>query len=163
MLAPRRGPAAVESPGPPARETSLTGSAELPRGRSLALVLALEPLHAPGGVHELLLAGVEGVTLRAHLHPDVRLGRTGANDLSARTRDGGVDVVGMNASLHGPPPRSFENTSRNRKRQKRRYDRRGEGPMRTGYRVVAAMLLVVVGVGWARGDGLLPVQATPDQ
>src|SRR5262249_25034402 len=80
------------------------GGFDLPLARGLALVLALEPLHAPGGGHELLLAGVEGVTLRTHLHPDFRPGRTGPDDFSARARDGGVDVVRMNASLHGPPP-----------------------------------------------------------
>src|SRR5712691_2224592 len=101
----------------PARETSLTGSAALPLGRGRALVLALEPLHAPGGVHELLLAGVEGVTLRAHLHPDFRLGRARLDDFPARARNGRIDVVRMNASLHGPPPGRFENTSGGRKRQ----------------------------------------------
>src|SRR4029077_1430956 len=118
--APRRGPGVLHSRGPPIRETGLNESVELSRGDGPALVLALEPLDAPGRVHELLLAGVEGVTLGAHLHPDLGLGRAGVDDLSARARDGGVDVVRMNASLHGPPPRSSNHTSGSRKRQKRR-------------------------------------------
>src|SRR5215468_9831278 len=94
----------------------------LARGRRLTLVLALKPLHAPGGIHELLLAGIEGVTLRAHLHADLRLGRAGADDLPARARDRRVDVVRMNASLHGPPPRSFNHTSGGGKTQKTSAD-----------------------------------------
>src|SRR5207253_6202297 len=107
------------TPGPGARGTSWTKSAVLARGRSLTLVLALKPLDAPGRVHELLLAGVEGVTLRAHLHPDLRLGRAGMDDLPAGARDVRIDVLRMNASLHCPPARSSNNTSRCRKTQNR--------------------------------------------
>src|SRR5438128_12407132 len=63
-----------------------------PAGRSagrdrLALVLSLEPLDAAGGVHELLLARVERVALRADFHPHVGLRRASLDDLAALARD----------------------------------------------------------------------------
>src|SRR5262247_2981705 len=70
----------------------------------LPLVFPLEALNAAGGVQELLLAGEEGMALGAHLHPDLGLRRPGVNDLSAVAGDRRIDVLGMNASLHGPPP-----------------------------------------------------------
>src|SRR5215813_2240321 len=86
-------------PGPAgAKET-------LARGRRLALVLALEPLHPPRRVHELLLAREKGMALRAHLDPDVGPSRTGLDDLPARTSDGRVHVARMNTHLHEKPPR----------------------------------------------------------
>src|SRR5207244_7508450 len=87
------------------------------RGR-LALVLSLEPLDAAGGVHELLLARVERVALGADFHPDVGLRRASLDDLAARARDLRVDVIRMNASLHGPPPsRSLRIPGRAQKRK----------------------------------------------
>src|SRR5690242_18971937 len=44
------------------------------------------------------------MTLGAHLHPDRGPGGAGMDALIAVARDGRVDVVGTNASLHGPPP-----------------------------------------------------------
>jgi UDP-N-acetylmuramate-alanine ligase len=44
------------------------------------------------------------VALGTHFHPNLGLGGAGMNDLAAVTRDRGIDVFGMNASLHGPPP-----------------------------------------------------------
>src|SRR5215813_2484568 len=76
----------------------------LPLGERLPLVLPLEALNATGSIQELLLARKERMALGAHLHPDLGLGRSGMNDLSAGTRDRRIDVFGMNASLHGPPP-----------------------------------------------------------
>src|SRR5262245_36782562 len=81
------------SPGPALR-----------RGRGLALpvaVLLLEALDAPGRVHQLLLAGEEGMALRADFHPDVRSGGAGVNDLAAGARNGRLDILGMNTGLHG--------------------------------------------------------------
>src|SRR6266511_2231518 len=77
----------------------------LPFRDRLPLVLALETLDAACRVQELLLAGEERVTLGTHLHPDLGLGGAGVDDLPAVAGDRGVDVVGMNASLHGAPPR----------------------------------------------------------
>src|SRR5262245_49387217 len=44
----------------------------------------LEALDATAGVHELLLAGVEGMTLGADLDVQLRLGRTGLKLVPAR-------------------------------------------------------------------------------
>src|SRR5215510_8782370 len=66
----------------------------------LAPVLLLEPLDATRGVHELVLSGVERMALRAHFDVDVGSSGAGANHLSARTRDGRVHIVRMNAHLH---------------------------------------------------------------
>src|SRR5215467_9998872 len=76
----------------------------LPLRERLPLVFPLEALNATGGVQELLLAGEVGMALGAHLHPDLGLRRPGVNDLSAVAGDRRIDVLGMNASLHGPPP-----------------------------------------------------------
>src|SRR6266851_651051 len=85
----------------------------LPLGRRgrLALVLALETLDAAGGVHELLLARIERVALGAHFDANVGLGGPGLDDLAARASDRRIHVLRMNASLHGPPPRTDKNTS----------------------------------------------------
>ena len=74
---PRSGPGSSAGPAPR-------------RGRRLALpvgVLLLEALDAPGRVHQLLLAGEERMALRADLHPDVRAGGAGVDDLAAGARD----------------------------------------------------------------------------
>src|SRR4029453_12754752 len=67
----------------------------------LPLVLPLETLHAPGRVHELLLAGEEGMAVGADFHPDVRLGRARLDDLPAGAGDRRVHIFRMNAHLHG--------------------------------------------------------------
>ena len=62
--------------------------AELPS--ALDVVALLEPLDAAGGVHQMLLAGEEGVALRADFHLDV-LGRgLGLDHVSACAGDRGV-------------------------------------------------------------------------
>src|SRR5687767_12953448 len=65
------------------------------------VVFALEALDTAGGVHELLLAREERVALGADLDPDLRLGRPGMHHLATRAGDRGVDVLRMNAHLHG--------------------------------------------------------------
>src|SRR5256886_17702278 len=107
------------SPPQPVAERSL-------RRHALPLVLPLEALDAPGRVHELLLAGVEGVALRADLHPDVGPGRAGANDLAARARDRRLHVLRMNTHLHDRHLlRGNKDTSPDRKAQKSRGLRAG--------------------------------------
>src|SRR5438874_2184314 len=90
----------------------------LPLGRRgrLALVLALEPLDAARRVHELLLARVERVALRAHFDANVGSGGPSLDDLAAGARNRRVDVVRMNTSLHGPPPRTAYDTREGQKR-----------------------------------------------
>jgi hypothetical protein len=67
----------------------------------LGLLLApAEPIHAPTGIHELLLARVEGVALRADLHVDLRLGGASGELGPASTPHVALDVLGMNSGLH---------------------------------------------------------------
>src|SRR5438445_12551756 len=84
----------------------------LPLCESLPLVLPLEALDAARGVHELLLAGEEGVALGAYLHPDVRPSGAGVNDFAGGAGDRGVHVIGMDASSEGPRPQCTSHGSR---------------------------------------------------
>src|SRR5438132_7994869 len=62
---------------------------------------AHEALDLPGGVDDALRAGVEGVTVRAELDADCRPGRAGLERVAADAGDLRVDVLGMDAWLHG--------------------------------------------------------------
>src|SRR5581483_6051822 len=64
-----------------------------------ALEPALEPLDAAARVHQLLLAGVERVALRADVDVQLGLRRAGLERVPARARHRGDDVLGMNAGL----------------------------------------------------------------
>ncbi len=64
-----------------------------------ALGKLLETFHAAGGVHVLLLAGVERMTLGADFDVDRLDGRSGRILLAAGARDDGVFVVGRVNSL----------------------------------------------------------------
>jgi len=76
----------------------------LPFREWLPIVFPLEALDAAGSVQELLLPREERMALGTHFDPDLRLGRPGVNDLAAIAGDRRIDVLGMNASLHGAPP-----------------------------------------------------------
>src|SRR5438552_5387128 len=65
-----------------------------------APVLLLEALHPASGVHELLLARVEGMALRADLDLQVCLRRPGLKRVPARAPDVRQYVVGMDPGLH---------------------------------------------------------------
>jgi len=65
-----------------------------------APVATLEPVDPPAGVNELLLAGVEGMALRAQLDVHVALGRAGREGVAARAAHLGHDVVRMDICLH---------------------------------------------------------------
>src|SRR4029077_6004536 len=68
---------------------------------ALALaVAALEAVDAATGVHQLLLAGVEGMALVAELRGELGAGRTGREGVAARTTNRGDVVVGVDVSLH---------------------------------------------------------------
>src|SRR5690606_23602056 len=74
-------------------------------GRPLLLlalaVAALEPVDAAAGVHQLLLAGVEGVALAAQLDAQVALRRRAGDErVAARAHDAGLGVLGVDSSLH---------------------------------------------------------------
>src|SRR5262249_22715403 len=79
-------------------------SPALPLRRGLPVVLALEALDATRGVHELLLTREERMALRAYLDSDLGPRRAGVDNLTAIAGDRRINVLGMNASLHGPPP-----------------------------------------------------------
>src|SRR4051812_47301629 len=66
-----------------------------------AAVAALEALDAATGVHQLLLARVEGMALVAQLHLELRLGRARGERVPVGALHGGLDVVGMDLGLHG--------------------------------------------------------------
>ena len=52
------------------------------------------------GVHQLLLAGEEGVTLRADFHLDILLGRTCLNHITAGACNRSLLIIGMDSFLH---------------------------------------------------------------
>ena len=64
-------------------------------------VLAAEALDAAGGVHELLLAGKEGMAGGADFHADVALvGGACDKSVAARAMHADLTVVGMNGCFH---------------------------------------------------------------
>src|SRR5215469_1520753 len=69
---------------------------------SLLAEPALEPGHAAAGVENLLLAGVEGVTLRADVGVDDTVPRGAARleRVPAATHHGRVDVLRVDTGLH---------------------------------------------------------------
>src|SRR4051794_36905194 len=65
-----------------------------------ALEAALEALHPAAGVHELLLARVERVAVRADLDVELGLRRPRLEGVPARASHGREDVLGMDVGLH---------------------------------------------------------------
>ena len=71
--------------------------------RALILLQAeslVEPINASTGIDQLLLAGIEGVALRADFNLDVLLGGASRKDVATSTADGSLFVVGMDAFSH---------------------------------------------------------------
>src|SRR5271167_2569974 len=67
-------------------------------------VLAAKALHPAGGIHQLLLAGEEGVARRADFYADVALvGRAGHECVAARAMHAHFVVCGMNGCFHCCP------------------------------------------------------------
>ena len=60
----------------------------------------LEFIHSPGGVHELLLAGVKRMADVADTHNDHGPGGAGLDDVAAGTTDFRVHIFRMNVRLH---------------------------------------------------------------
>src|SRR3954466_2757273 len=85
--------------GPPALRS---GRSRLPGALCPAGLLEapLEPLHAPAGVHELLLARVERMALGADFDVQLRLRRSSLELVPARAVHRGENVVRMNVGLH---------------------------------------------------------------
>ena len=80
-----------------------TGACKHKRGQPDLLVqteLLVEAAYAATGIHQLLLAGIKGVTLGAALHLDVLLGRASLDHVAAGAPNRGLLLVGMEAFLH---------------------------------------------------------------
>ena len=56
--------------------------------------------HASAGIHQLLLAGEEGVTLRADFYANILLRRTCLNHITAGAFDSSLLIIGMDSFLH---------------------------------------------------------------
>src|SRR4051812_29103593 len=76
-------------------------------GVGLLAEALLEPGHAASGVEDLLLAGIEGVALRADLGVDGagRRGATGGEGVATGTGGSRLDVRGVDVALHRRSPR----------------------------------------------------------
>ena len=66
----------------------------------LQAVFSVETVDTSTGVNELLLAGVERVTLGANFNLDVLFGRTSLNNCTTRASDSSLFVLGMDTFLH---------------------------------------------------------------
>ena len=62
--------------------------------------LFVELINAAAGIHELLLASIEGVTIRADLNPYILFRTTSLIDGATGTADGGGLVIRMYPGLH---------------------------------------------------------------
>src|SRR5216684_4672415 len=123
-------------------EREAAPSPALPLRAALPLVLLLEALDAPGRVEEPLLPGEEGMALGADLHLDGRHGGAGVDDFPAVAGDRGVNVVRMNASLHGAPPKWVSKHSRvGAKRQNGRRCERQPKARRADPRIYASWFI----------------------
>ena len=72
--------------------------------------LLVELGHASAGIHQLLLAREEGVTLRADFHLDITLGRTCLNHITAGASNRSLLIIGMDSFLHcSRSPLSLQN------------------------------------------------------
>jgi hypothetical protein len=63
----------------------------------------LELIHAAGGIDELLLAGIEGVTNVANTHDDHRPRGAGLDDVATGATDFRLHIFRMNLSFHKRP------------------------------------------------------------
>jgi hypothetical protein len=66
----------------------------------LKTVFLIELINTTIGSGSLLLAGVEGVALGAHLYVDLRLGGTGHERVTAVAGNGRLIVLGMDTFFH---------------------------------------------------------------
>ena len=67
-------------------------------------VLAAEPLHAAGGVEQLLFASKERMAIGADFYVNIALmGGAGSETMSTRALNPYFVVCGMNSCLHGSP------------------------------------------------------------
>ena len=62
--------------------------------------LRIELRNASAGIDQLLLAGEEGVTLRADFYANILLRRTCLNYITAGAFDSSLLIIGMDSFLH---------------------------------------------------------------
>jgi hypothetical protein len=64
------------------------------------LVLLAEPFDPAGSVDQFLFSGKKRMALRTNFDPDILLGRTYCDLVTAGTLDGRLEVVGMDVCFH---------------------------------------------------------------
>jgi hypothetical protein len=70
------------------------------RKRRLHAVALLEAVNAATGIHQFLLAGIEGVALGADFNPQVALDGAGLKGFAASATNDALAVYGMDVFLH---------------------------------------------------------------
>ena len=83
-----------------ARQSPVASDGACLLSKLLDAVLLVELVNAAAGVDQLLLAGVEGMALRADFDRDVFLGGAGLDNGAAGAADGGLLVLRMDSFLH---------------------------------------------------------------
>ena len=78
----------------------------MPKINLLDTVLAVELINAAAGVNELLLAGVEGMALRADIYAQLLLHGTRFKSLAANAANDCLAVIRMDFLFHGFSPHS---------------------------------------------------------
>ena len=66
----------------------------------LHAVALLEAIDTSAGIHQLLFAGVEGMTFGTNINPQFLLGRSGFERLTAHAANDAFAVLGMDFFLH---------------------------------------------------------------
>jgi hypothetical protein len=75
-------------------------------GYLLQAKLLVEAFNTSASVNQLLLAGIEGVTLGADFNSDILFGRPGLKHGATSAADCGLLIIGMDAILHVCSPLS---------------------------------------------------------
>ena len=75
-------------------------------GYLLQAELLVEAFNTSASVNQLLLAGIERVTLGADFNSDILLGRPGLKHGTTSTSNGGLLIIGMDSLLHVCSPLS---------------------------------------------------------
>jgi hypothetical protein len=82
------------------------GETAPPTGYLLQAELLVEAFNTSASVNQLLLAGIERVTLGADFNSDILLSRPGLKHGTTSTANGGLLIIGMDSLLHVCSPLS---------------------------------------------------------
>ena len=77
-------------------------------GYLLQTELLVEAFNTSASVNQLLLAGIERVTLGADFNSDILFGRPGLKHVTTSAADGGLLIIGMDVLLHVCSPLSAQ-------------------------------------------------------